>query len=280
MFSFSNRLSILRRRGLAYPAGFAPGFDPSHVALIGLCRLSAIASGNNFINLFSGARGTAGGAATSAGIDGSIGPCVNYPNANISERTTFVLPAVTDSNFTLAAIFRLSITGTFQPIFGTGASSVWTTLAIRVSGLLSLQNSATQNASSGFTMSAGVPYFAAASQNGTSAVNFIVVRLDTGQSFTSSVTAGLVSNPATDSQAMIGNYANVGTPNSPTSGLVSTVAYIAGFLSLPILRIWAADPWSFWYPSPQSMDMQQLVGRPAGTPPAPLIASGYAETIW
>jgi hypothetical protein len=104
----------------------------------------------------------------------------------------------------------------------------------------------------------GVPYFAAVSaQSGLQ--NAILVDLTTGRTYT-----GIAATT-------MGSYANGAVfPVGSGGGWSAGTAYIAaammgsGFLTLPQLRAWAADPWAFWYPQPQLSLMASALKAIAG----------------
>jgi hypothetical protein len=286
MSGLSNRLSILRRRGLAYPAGFAPGFDPSHVAAGAGPFFSAIAvSGSGgFINLTNGAAPSGfGGTKPTARID-TIGP-VQVTTGIYNEGVKFSgYPASTSyKSMTMAAIIRPTTINQAGNILDTSDQIAGVLggvgLGHSATGFLQVEPGiGTTKVSSVVQLTANHTYFVAASfLPGTSVpINFISVDLGTGQILTDNTTW------TPGAALLINSTIMFGQGNLPKSIKGRTASGMVGivFLSIPQLLVWAADPWSFWYPSPQSMDMQQLVGTPAVIPPPGLIASGWAETIW
>lgn len=165
-----------------------------------------------------------------------LGPCTYYPSGaytTIGEPSTAV-----DPSLTFAAIFMLASTGAQQGIFG---SNLYRWYYVATDGTLSILVNASATVSTGITLSAGVPYFAATSVFG-SKVRTAVVRLDTGQVMTSNAVTGAITalaNPI----AVGGLY----TQPYPLLGYLAAAAWIAQGLTMRQLVQWAADPWSFWY---------------------------------
>lgn len=267
MFSFSNRLSILRRRGLAYPAGFAPGFDPSHTASVNVqpgTAIAAVSVGGNFVNCLSGASATIVNS-PAAKIIGGLGPSTSFTS---TAKCTY--PALTSlglNKMTLAVIVQfISLTAAYQRLIG----DITSFISLNASGVVDFFSGGDHLTSPAFTATINVPYFIAISTSAT-ALNFVILNLVTGALISQSL-AGVSVNP--NGAINIGNN----PPNNQVaSAYIAAVMYAQNYLSVPQLLTWAADPWSFWYPSPQSLDMQ--VGT-AVIPPPGLIASGWAETIW
>jgi len=233
----------LTRRGLAYPAGFAPGFDPSHPAAGPKARFSGIALGGNFVSLFRGNSGSTSGTLI-AGIDGRIGPLTKFTGTGPSS-TFSGQSAVNETSWTIGAIFISNGPGSdvyFCTSSAAGGGQVYlntnvtTTFGITASG-------GGGSATSGIAAVSGVPYFVAGSVN-SSASNFVVKRLDTGQIFTAQSSGITTATP--NGTYMVGSRAALDN-NSCAKGLAAVMA-TAQFCSLQQLLIWAADHCSFWYP--------------------------------
>src|ERR1039458_8196132 len=103
-----NRNLLSPGGNLIYPTGYAPGFDPTHVAAFSP-YFSAVASGKCFVNLLTGAKGTNSGSPTGP-VDGSIGSTTAY---SWTINTQFAgMPQPSSNNFTIAAVFMLTATPT------------------------------------------------------------------------------------------------------------------------------------------------------------------------
>lgn len=229
-----------KRRGLAFPAGWTAGFDPTHVAA-GTCRFSGIANEANFVNLLSGTPGTFPGAPTPI-IDGSIGPSITSSGGsvsiNFSGQTT-----VNDSQYTFGAIFRAGSPGNTSFISNNNSanSANGTEFAAASGTQLLLQSGG--NFATFATLVAPNAYFAAASLN-SSKYNWVLLNLSNGK-FQTGTGSGFSTTAPNGTYNMGG-----GTRGSHLSGdTLSAVMFSATFLSIPQLVLWAADPWSFWYPN-------------------------------
>src|SRR5215470_11792824 len=100
-----------KKHYLGYPAGYAPGVDPGHVALQGATlRMSTIMTKGNHVDLSRGAQiGAFTGTPTAVTSD-SIGPMLKFA-AGTTQATRFAnKAAVTDAIFTSAAIFVADVT--------------------------------------------------------------------------------------------------------------------------------------------------------------------------
>jgi hypothetical protein len=97
--------------------------------------------------------------------------------------------------------------------------------------------------SSSITLAANIPYFIIASQNGSTAVDFLVLRLDTGVILTSSTAGGV---PGTvNGTFVVGNSSAIG---QPLNGAMASVMFASGYAPLPSLQNIAVNPWGLWYP--------------------------------
>lgn len=233
------------RTSLAYPCSGA-GFDPTHLAARS-CQFSAIASGGNFVNVLTGRIGTIvnGTGAPVFACKGRIGPAVNLPTTAGTGYITMAGDAATPIAVTMGAIVQMNVSqqATAQTIFNS-SDTVATGCQIRASlttGALAAVAGAL--VTSGIVLTAGIPYFVAASIVA-NIFNFVVCRLDTGQVFTAtSATAPTFSAP--DGTFVIGNGASHA---AETNACIAAVMFARNFLTLPQLVAWAGDPWAFWYP--------------------------------
>jgi hypothetical protein len=245
------RTGIIPRNRLAFPAGMATGIDPLHPASVGLSGghgISAVARGISFTDISRGAVGAINKPGATAIMDGAVGPAVNFTVA--TQDITFSTANITDTNQTLAAIIRpTGGAGASRGIIQSGAaasgSGGWALFAhsSNVFGTFA-PNGTSGGGFSTIPVTLNVPYFIAASLNAT-LNNFVAVRLDTGQIFTSALT-GLSNSPASpQSGATIGCEDQF---NLQFIGSIAAAMYSPTYLSMPQLLQWAADPWGFWYP--------------------------------
>lgn len=240
----------LAQNELAYPAGVAPGFDPSHIALRGaISAFSSVAQGGTHINLRTGARGGVGGSVT-FGIDKDVGPST-ITTAGGSALVSFVgNPTVAPPALTMAAIVKfssgaLSFYNCALAFGGTTNTSVWL-IWPQTQPLTFWVNNATQIISTIGAVATGVPYFVIASGLSGGAVNFLIKNLATGKVLTETVAASAVYSAPNGNIRVAAN----GFSNSGFGGLVAASAAIVSNdrLSVHEMRAWADDPWSFWYP--------------------------------
>lgn len=242
--------SSLWRNPLAFPAGRAPGFDPTHQAAKGIA-LSAIASAGNFICLDrSRAPATITGSFT-AGIVGLVGPratpgsltslavisSTGLSAAGLATLAGIVVGAV---NASVPAILLDSAGGVTDTALGTNTST----------GALLFRSNSNNTSSTTIFLTAGTPYFIAASVKGASNINFIALNLLTGSVQTQAVATANVINAGTS--LTIGNF-NATQSRGWTQPIAAVMASSV-YLSMSQLLQWAADPWSFWYPDKPQFD--------------------------
>lgn len=248
------------RSRLGFPAGRAPGIDPSHVAMKGLLRWSGIARANTFVEIINGGLGTVNGSPTGK-VDGSIGPAFN--TTTTADCATFTgRSTATDANFTQAAIFRAAGINTGFQTYIADTNFAHTLFSAQsfggnvANGNLTINT--TGNTNTWFVSTIipvnGVPYFAAVSCNGAVA-NFVATRLDTGQILTSAIVSTIAGIASNGTYSIAGN--NVFNQNA--QGPVSAAMFSTAFLSMQELVQWAADPWAFWFPRRE----QEFVGKAA-----------------
>jgi hypothetical protein len=235
---------FVSRNTLAFPFGVKAGFDPSHFAARNIVRFSGIACGTGFLSLLTGKAGTASGAPTTT-VDGALGLCQTFPAS--SARNFANQPAVADTQFTIAVLFRHSAITTNQGYFANSSTNNVGNTLFNGTGPITIKIAATSNTvafSNTSFVTANVPHFLAVSVNGTKA-NAFVVRLNTGQyDFAENFTV------AGSSGASTGTYVVGNTPSLAAAciGNIAAVMYSTAFLSMFELEEWASDPWSFWYP--------------------------------
>lgn len=271
-------LPLQRIGPLAYP-GRQPGFDPSHFASKNV-RLSAVASGNNFVNLLNAKKGTVTGAVTAI-VDSRIGPAAQI--TTIAGSDTYVsIPspsnAAIPTSATVASIFTYGTNGNFSGLFGSNQTTFGVMFGVQAAGgSIQCYNGTVLNSVACVPV-AGNAYFAAVSYNTTKA-NFVLVNLTTGQVFSDSVT-GASATAAADGTYCLGVNNNFST-NSLVGGLAAGM-YAAEYLSIPQLLQWARDPWAFWYP--RTLDLADMLGTSAapggsvGTSAGAGVASGVGAS--
>lgn len=240
-------MRILRPNPLIYPARHKPGFDPTH-PVANSVRLSAVASGSNFVNLLSGKAGTISGTPVSA-ISGVIGPSTNIGAGVSSDRVTFSGMPIASSAMTMAAIMIGAVPGGTNPaIFSNTSSSS--------SGYIFYQNNGTgiltiqqwgigSNSFSTVIPVPGHPCFVAATKDANGSF-FVSTDLITGAIQSNSAGGGSVSGTPNGTYT-IGNWpaANLDDPRLTP---MSAVMYSDVVTSSQLLLQWAQDPWAFWYP--------------------------------
>ena len=242
-----------RRSPLAFPAGRAPAFDPTHIAASPSIRFSGIAGfGGAFINLLNGQPATKTGSPTTAGT--LLGPAVNFASAsnynNVSNSFSDTPAAVTE-----AALVIPTSSVTFCNIFATCTGSANHNCDPCFLVLQFKTNGTTH--SSGITLAQNQPYFVACSIKA-NAQNYIAVNLLTGQITTATATAAIAFTAPSSTWQIGSSYA---APDAE----VAAVMYSLQFMSAPQLLVWALAPWDFWYP-PTAFDamLSKLRGSSAG----------------
>jgi len=237
--------TLLTRQRLIYPAGFAPGFDPSHPAAVGIGKsrgLSAIAATGNFINLLTGIPAVPLHGDSTVTIR-EIGPTANIPasgdNGSWAGNST-----VNATSATMAAIwFPLDTTG-FNTLVSNSTTGVGTQLIASQAGngTVALNNWGNTNWGATPSYVANAPHFVAISGNPSASAGVTInlqtglVNVSTGSSGTPTVGNGTYTS---------GSVANGG---STTQLYLAATMWSPSYTSLEDLLKWAADPWSFWYP--------------------------------
>lgn len=260
---------------LVYPGNRRPGFDPNHVALSGLNAGAGMAAGHgfsgiagnpgqvSFVNLLNGKPQSSTNGTPTAGVDGAIGPFVNFGPGGASDslyfsgQNTAYNAAVGDNYVTIGLILvPTSVTGALiyfhnsSDNFGVWAGSTGGNV---YTGLTAFG----ETPQSGITLSVNVPYFIGYSSfiqgagGSTQLFNFVVKRLDTGAVQLAQATlAAAGSNPPRVSSGtyVVGAFSSAGNAGKAK---IAAAMWSPSFLSQAQLRAWADDPWSFWYPSVQ-----------------------------
>lgn len=259
----SNRPTILRRRGLAFPAGYALGLDSSHPLASNLVLSSAVVG--KVPQSILPWKAAASVSTLVYKLDGILGPICTYVGAG--SLATFPAPTTISTNFALAAFFKPTTSIASGFIFCTdttnlaGYGLVSDSLVVKVFFL-----TAGTLSSSAITMVLNNPYFIVASGVNGGTVNFAVRNLLTGKLQTASVAAGTATLTGGSGTLEIGTG-----PNNQADGSIGPVVWSQTALSLPTLRQIASDPWEFWYPSPAGLALENELLSP---PPASATSIG------
>lgn len=237
---------------LAYPAGVAPGFDPTHPAAAASMGyghgFSGIASSGGITNILTGKSGTLVGAPTAKVL--AMGPTINFGGGASTDAVTFAgQSTINDTAITLAGIVVMDTNaGTTQSIIQNDFGSA-SGVGIRnnTGALQFYASSLGSNLSPFFCFVVGVPTFFAVSVSGSlGTANFLSKRLDTGAVLTSSTTLAYSITRAPNGTYVVGNSTSA---NQGCGGSIGAVMFAPTFMSGQQLLKWADDPWSFWYPN-------------------------------
>ena len=241
------RPQIIRRRNpFVFPAGVAPGFDPTHVA--GKAALSWCAS-YPLVNLVGGV-GSFADSNLKWGLQ-PIGPvaAVGSSTSN-SGGITFPPPGgLTSQNVTFAGIFEIDLIGyPYQAAHIAWVTNGSSTCSFGVSTngsvpSLSVLSSYMSSPTGLPTLVLGHAYFAVVAFGAATSCNVVVTDLMTGQIWTVISTA----NGANFTGSGIGVASSGNVTGSNKLG-IATSAVIPCAMSVPAMKRWASDPWSFWYP--------------------------------
>lgn len=245
--------ALLRGSPLAFP-NRRPGFDPTHPASKGMApgnSFSAVAVGNNYVNLLTGGSATfpAGvGSAPLAAIDGNLGPAVDgvgqTGSSGNSPQFTFT-PAIS-GNITYAVMVRPknSGNGSYQ-ILGIGGGDEPQFAMIDNGSGTAFTLAFYTGWTSAFSLQYGVPYFIVGSVDfNTSTTNIVATDLRTGRIYTSSGYGTYAGGGTTGWQ--IGNRAD--NSNQAGNSRISHAMLNLSYFQMSALVSWAAEPWLFWYP--------------------------------
>lgn len=252
------------RNRLVYPAGVAPGFDPTHPAARGVVRFSGVCtSPGTFTNILNGKVGTIVGAQSGKmiGLGGPVACSGQSNSVRFSGN-----PTVADTTYTIAAVINPAATASNDFfIFRSGVSpfpiamiaqgtGTDTGLSVRIEGV-------------GNSIPTPFPLF------GDKGPVFVVLSRQPGGANPLTVSCfkilksgvGYLSNPWTDygyaAPASGGTYEIGGYPSTgsdPSMG-VAAVMFSTASLSPQEMAAWAEDPWSFWYP--RGVEWSSLTSR-------------------
>jgi hypothetical protein len=236
---------------LSYPGG-RPLFNPSHFASNGcVASIGILPTSTTTYNILRLGFVQQNGGRTAV-IDPVLGTAVNlngFSNCRIEN-----LPTTGTSNkCTFAVMVRIPAVGANNGTLmnDTNTNSFSVALSITSSKTVSFsKNGSGTIVDSGITLSNNVPYFIIASSDDTIGVNFLVLRLDTGQ-----VTTVFVADTNTITTTTGGFITYAGGALSYNIifglGMFATSAGGAGAIQLSIAQMlqWAQNPWQFWFPN-------------------------------
>lgn len=286
-------MKLITRNPLAYPAGFAPGFDPSHLASPG-CQWSVVSTGTSAINIVRPKPPSAQVSAPARINDSIIGLASKFTGTTGNGLAfTGGANAAADLVLTYACIFRPSSLSTNTSIVGNSTT-------VSSGSLLSFSKDFGNSFVVGFlngspvfaniTPVVNVPYFiivsASGVSNGSWSSNWLVLRLDTGKLVTATSTQPDVGTIIASDGNMVFGGANNPQGNNDATGNLSAAMYSSSFvMSLTQMRQWAADPWLFWYPIiGDSEQDEEWVGAAAASfvpyNPWPLLGPLVAQRVW
>jgi hypothetical protein len=254
--------AILAKRGivrvptnpLAYPCGIKPGVNPNHVAAGTKILYSGVASGSGFVSLLNGSIGAPStNNQPTAGSAGGLGPALRFPQIGADSAYGVTGDTSDILTFTMAGIAQISATtGLSLTLFHnaqTTSGNIGIVLQVTSGGFFNLANLGSAGVVSTITPALNAPYLLAASNSASGNVcNMIAVNLLTGKTDTYSSAGITTDNPPSGAGFTIGNRSTPTTGANTWSGLVAAIAFTNKYMSLPLMRTWAADPWSFWYP--------------------------------
>jgi hypothetical protein len=257
------------RNKLVYPAGFAPGFNPSHPCAGPMAQFSVVACHSQWAmreltrNL---PLTLVGSGAPSLPIPPSdIGPVVNWDNGTNNSGQTIRVPHTITTNenaFTCGTIFTLSSLSGFGSVLycgDSGASGWQVEITNSSSGSGMVDNGITVRKASGylafsqpsFVVNLNTPYFLACTATNVVAgvVRIVLVDLKTGVTKTHEYTGDFSAyGTGAFSTAYSAIGCNEGGMTVSHHGTIAAQAVSMKLSSMSDLRVWAEDPWAFWYP--------------------------------
>lgn len=266
----SNRLSILRRRGLAFPGGFTPGIDLSHPAAKGLRFSGVTLPGGRFVSLRDAKKGTVTSTFTNA-IHGIVGPTITSTGTG---QIAFAGQQLTaPSSITIGAIIVGPADGTNGLIINTTSASAACPMFWKDPGTNTLSlttDTGVHSTNSTIPITATVPYFVAVSYASlTAPIKFAVTNL-----FTGVITQSSIANTFT-AVASNGTYCIAGDGvGDSSSGIVAAVMFSTAGITSAEMWAWAKDPWGFWYPAPAGLSLDSEIMA------AKAVAGGTFQAAW
>lgn len=238
------------RNPLSYPAGYATGFDPGHLAAK-KTYFSAVSNGTRSMrNILTGASPNAN--TTSSGkVYGPIWACPTI--ANFQHMSFDGFPTDTPSQMTQAGIFVNNNPASIQSAWGDGGTSAneytggMGTVQLTATGEFTWRVRGISSRATGWTIASGVPYFFCASAikgSGAEDIKLLLLDLNTGV-----LRFGFYGGDNNAVTAPTGTI-TIGNPNNGQGWHIAAAMSSRVALSMPEMLQWAQDPWSFWYPNP------------------------------
>jgi len=236
---------LVTRNQLAFPAGFAPGFDPNHVAAKAMRRgsgLLAVATAkHSWVNLLTGAPGVnnSGGGAPMTGIfDGAIGPGTNFTN-NGNDYVAWANSSTAEGSATFGLMVRQHTTSAGADVMSnsTSTNGLYFQLSSGVTPMFNFANF------SSITLNIDEAYFLIGAAHVTYGARYLAMSLTTGKLQTSVDTTAISYGPPNGT-------VTIGSPPYNSVNIdIAAASYTSNFMSMAEMLKWAADPWSLWYPN-------------------------------
>lgn len=229
------------RNPLAYPAGYKPGFDPSHPCAAKTV-LSTVHTGANQVNLLNGAVGTITGS-LATNIDGRLGPSMDLATSSTNYINFSGFGTAAVGACTMAFILKFSSAVGYNYILGYGVNPG---VHCFFDDKFHAGFGFVVDANSTLTYEVGVPYFVAFSWVAGSPVEFYVKNLQTGVLKTISASSAVSQTPTS------GNI-YLGTSewdHQVTKNFLAATMISRSYTPPSAMHQWCDDPWPFWYPNP------------------------------
>ena len=215
------------------------------------CRLSAVSTGKNFVQIYGGTPGKSGTITSSptSAIVGAQGFATKFNSSNFADKVSFANQPVNDDQVgTFGLIFTLTAlnSGSVKYICSTDSNSNlngWRLYKSTTQTLTVLTNAATSSTST-FVMALNTPYFIGVSIGPTNTY-YAFTNLQTGQLVLESQSTAKVPAGAPNGTYAIGN---TGETPIGVDAWISHFMFSGIHISQQRLQQWALDPWSFWYP--------------------------------
>jgi hypothetical protein len=259
--------TALRDR-LTYPAGIAPGFDPSHVAARSTL-FSAVSYGtSNLINILTGQPGVPvdNGFGPPTAIVDHAGPGIDLINGNATQFPGFYTTPPTWQTvgliMTTPDASVINNPGVFHPVFSNGAPSTGNEFCLclfQPNGPAWNSWGGSSGCNTNIPMPGDTPIFLASSFNiATGEMLAVMTNLRTGQIFFDQA-IGVVGGSYTPSDGTL----HIGAFNRNSGRSVAAVMHSADKVSRSQMLAWAEDPWSFWYPRVEPKFLVGTIGAAA-----------------
>lgn len=242
------------RNKFSFPVGVTPGFNPLHIASPGILHSGVAAAGGGYTSILTGSVAALSGSPYGL-MDAIVGPNSNYNGSSVATFSSF--PTAVPDPVTIAAIVTTSSSiNNFPNYFINNNASSSTGAGMFSSGSAFYFIWGNTGLNVGPAVSTNTQYFVAFSVSGAlNILSYVIVNLANGVVISGTVTPSKGSTIG-DGSLYIGNR---GTNGRQWSGGIAATMWADNYLSVPELLIWAADPWSFWYPD--NMIKLTMVGK-------------------